>query len=702
MPDKPKRGNSFPLGSTLGPHGVNFSVYSPSAARVELVLFSRSDAAASERTVELHPVRNRTGDYWHVLVPESQPGDVYGYRVYGPADAARGLRFDPEKILLDPYARCVSTRNYSRSAAMKPGDNAASSLKSVVVDSRGYDWEGDLPLRRPFSKTVIYEVHVGGFTGHVSSDVAPEKRATYSGLVDKIPYLQDLGITAVELLPVFQFDPSDAPAGLTNYWGYSPISFFAPHTGYSSWSDPVRCLHEFKDMVKALHRAGIEVILDAVYNHTAEGNEHGPTLSYRGFANAAYYTLDPEDRRRYADFTGCGNTLNANHSIVRRMILDSVHYWVSEMHVDGIRFDLASILSRDESGRPMTNAPILSDLESDPVLAGTKLIAEAWDIQLYQVGSFARGNWKEWNGRYRDSVRGFLKGDADTISEFADCIVGSPRLYGWQAPGTEKGINFITCHDGFTLNDLVSYNRKHNNANGEENRDGTDDNRSWNCGAEGDSANSEVQSTRNRQLKNFLSVMLLSAGTPMLLMGDEVRRTQFGNNNAYCQDNDIAWFDWGRGELHPDILRFVQQLTRIRAALYGREIHRNGAATADARAADRSGNAPLFEWHGVHLNEPDWSRDSHSLALTVRTPGSTARHFMINAYWQPLEFELPVPPPSQQWFRLIDTSLAPPGDILAPKDAPAVCAVNYRVAPRSIVALLSRRPRRQRCQGSVL
>ena len=614
MSDKPKPGNSFPLGSTVYPHGANFSVYSQSATRVELLLFSRADDIAPERIIELHPTRNRTGDYWHVFIPDCRAGQFYGYRVDGPFDPASGHCHDPEKVLLDPYARCVSTRNYQRARASGPGDNSATSLRGVVVDSRGYDWEGDLPLRRPFSKTVIYEAHVAGFTGHISSDVHPERRGTYSGLVEKIPYLKSLGITAVELLPVFQFDASDAPPGLTNYWGYSPISFFAPHTGYSSWSDPLRCLQEFRDMVKAFHRAGIEVILDAVYNHTAEGSAAVPTLCYRGFGNSTYYILDADNRGKYSDYTGCGNTLNANHSIVRRMIVDSVHYWVSEMHVDGIRFDLASILSRDESGRPMTNAPILTDLESDPVLAGTKLITEAWDIQLYQVGCFARGNWKEWNGRYRDSVRSFLKGDAESIGSFADCILGSPQLYGQQEPGTEKGINFITCHDGFTLNDLVSYNRKHNEANGEENRDGSNDNRSWNCGEEGDSSDPDILSTRNRQMKNFLTVMLLSAGTPMLLMGDEVRRTQFGNNNAYCQDNDIAWFDWSRLELHGDILRFVQRLMRLRAALHGRNpVHRAG-----------SRDAASFEWHGVRLGEPDWGRTPTCLPSQSGSPTPTA------------------------------------------------------------------------------
>ena len=680
-----QRGKSFPLGATVYPSGVNFSVYSKSATGVQLLLFNRADDEAPDRTIQLSANSNRTGDYWHVFVPECQSGQVYGYRVDGPFDPEAGHRYDPNKVLLDPYGKCVSAHNYSRTLASNPGDNVAACMKSVVADSRLYDWEGDMPLNRPFAETIIYEVHVAGFTGHVSSDVSPEKRGSYSGLVEKIPYLQDLGITAVELLPIFQFDPQDAPAGLSNYWGYSPVSFFAPHIGYSSWSDPLKCLQEFKDMVKALHRAGIEVILDAVYNHTTEGSTAGPTLCYRGFENGAYYTLDESSQARYADYTGCGNTLNANHSVVRRMILDSVHYWVSAMHVDGIRFDLASILSRDESGRPMANAPILSDLESDPVLSGTKLIAEAWDIQLYQVGNFARGNWKEWNRKFRDHVRSFLKTDQGTLGGFANRILGSPDIYGHQRVDSEKSINFVTCHDGFTLNDLASYNEKNNEANGEENRDGSDNNLSWNCGAEGVTQDSVIEEVRNRQVKNFLAVTLLAAGTPMILMGDEIRRTQQGNNNAYCQDNEIAWFDWSLLEKHEDVFRFVRHLTRLRARLYN---GKNNQPVSVARLFARAG----MQWHGVRLKEPDWGENSHSIAFTVKGDRrGRLFHFMINEYWEPLEFELPPTDAGNSWRRLIDTSLPSPSDIIKPRHAPPVATRVYRVHPRSVALLYSAR-----------
>ena len=470
-------GRSAPLGATVDPGGVNFSVFAKHAERIELLLFDDRNAAAPARVMALDSPAHRSYHYWHAFVPHLRPGQVYAYRAHGPFAPERGLRFDGEKVLLDPYGLAVAVPDaYDRAAATRRGDNAAFAMKSVVADPGGYDWEDDAPIRRRFVETVIYEMHVRGFTRHPSSGVGTAKRGTYAGLIEKIPYLQALGITAVELLPVFQFDPQDAPAGRVNYWGYQPVSFFAPHHAYSSRPDPLAVLDEFRDMVKALHRAGIEVILDVVFNHTSEGGEHGPTLCYRGLANEFYYILDG-DRSRYADYTGCGNTLNANQPIVRRLILDSLRYWVTEMHVDGFRFDLASILSRDEAGRPLSNPPVIWDIESDPLLAGTKLIAEAWDAAgLYQVGTFAGDAWQEWNGRFRDDVRRFLRGDRGQVPRLAAKLLGSPDIYAHQEREAEHSINFVTCHDGFTLNDLVSYNDKHNEANGEDNRDGTNDN----------------------------------------------------------------------------------------------------------------------------------------------------------------------------------------------------------------------------------
>ncbi len=511
--------------------------------------------------VPLDPVANRTYHYWHAFVPGVTNGQLYAYRVHGPDAPERGLRFDPRKLLLDPYGRAIVTPpGYDRANAIAADGGMSRAMKNAVVDPAAYDWEDDAHPRTPSARTIIYEMHVRGFTRHPSSGLGGDIRGTYAGLIEKIPYLRDLGITAVELLPVFHFDPQDAPPDRVNYWGYSPLSFFAPHGPYSSRRDPLGPLDEFRDMVKALHRAGIEVILDVVFNHTAEGNENGPTLSFRGIANGAYYILEP-DRRYYSNYSGCGNSLNANHPVVRRMILDSLRYWVVEMRVDGFRFDLASILARDEQGRVLPNPPVLWDIETDPLLAGTKLIAEAWDAAgLYQVGSFVGDSWKEWNGRFRDDARDFFRGEPGALRRFADRLVGSPGIFAHEHREPEQSVNFVTCHDGFTLNDLVSYNSKHNEANGEMNQDGSNDNKSWNCGIEGPTDDPGVDDLRNRQVKNFLTATMLSIGVPMFLMGDECRHTQRGNNNPWCQDNDTSWLDWSLLERHADVHRFFRLL----------------------------------------------------------------------------------------------------------------------------------------------
>ena len=680
------QGGSAPLGATVTEDGANFSLYSRDAARLELLFFDQADDAKPSQIVELDPVGHRTYYYWHVHVPDIRPGQLYGYRAHGPFDPARGTRFDPTKVLLDPYGRgIVVPKQYSRIAAGQEGGNAATAMKSVVVDPSTYDWEGDAPLKRPSARTIIYEMHVRGFTRHPSSGVASEKRGTYAGLIDKIPYLQGLGITAVELLPVFQFDAQDCPPGKVNYWGYAPVSFFAPHQAYSSRHDALGPVDEFRDMVKALHRAGIEVILDVVFNHTAEGDERGPTLSFRGLDNNAYYILE-DDRSRYANYTGTGNTLNANHPVVRRMIVDSLRYWVQEMHVDGFRFDLASILTRDANGQVMPSPPVLWDIESDPVLAGTKLIAEAWDAAgLYQVGSFIGDTWKEWNGRFRDDVRSFFRGEEGALGRFADRLVGSPEIYVHKQREPEQSVNFVTCHDGFTLNDLVSYNGKHNEANDEGNRDGADDNRSWNCGVEGPTRDPAVEELRNRQVKNFLTVTLLSIGVPMLLMGDEVRRTQRGNNNAYCHDDELSWFDWTLVAQHADIHRFVTLLNERRLMRNVEHEHRRLTLAQLIQQANKS-------WHGVKLGQPDWSALSHSVALNVEMKQDAFLiHAMFNAYWEPLEFELPHPDNDgrAQWCRWIDTGLASPHDIVPWRTAPPVAGTVYQSRPRSVVVLMA-------------
>jgi isoamylase len=675
---------SAPLGATVGQGGANFSLYSRDASGVELVLFDREDDPRPARVIPLDPVINRTYHYWHAFVPGIQAGQIYGYRVYGPFEPDGGMRFDGAKVLLDPYGRGVTVpANYSREAASKEGDNASTSMKSVIVDPRLYDWEGDSPLHRPSSQSVIYEMHVKGFTRHPSSGVPEETRGTFRGVIEKIPYLQDLGITAVELLPVFQFDSQDCPKGLVNYWGYAPVSFFAPHHAYSSRQDRGGPVDEFRDMVKALHRAGIEVILDVVFNHTAEGDQSGPTFCFRGVDNHAYYILEP-DRSRYANYSGTGNTLNANNPIVRRMIVDSLRYWVEEMHVDGFRFDLASILARDSSGSVMSSPPILWDIESDPVLAGTKLIAEAWDAAgLYQVGTFIGDSWKEWNGCFRDDMRSFIRGDAGFVSNFADRLVGSHELYRHEDREAEQSINFVTCHDGFTLNDLVSYNEKHNETNREQNRDGANDNRSWNCGVEGPTDDSAVEALRNRQVKNLLTTTLLSFGLPMLLMGDEARRTQHGNNNAYCLDDESNWFDWSLLVKHADVHRFAK-------LLIAKRVLRDVGPEYKRMSLTRLIGVGIKGWHGVKLDQPDWSDSSHSIALSAELPSQGVHVYLIfNGYWEPLEFELPGSEDEAEvpWRRWIDTFLESPQDIVPWEEAHGIPGGRYQAGPRSVVVL---------------
>ena len=676
-------GKPFPLGAVCSAEGVNFSIYSKNATQVKLLLFDHADDTEPSYSIPLDPSTNQTYYYWHIFVPGLKPGQIYGYRVNGPHEPEKGFRFDGDKVLLDPYGKgVVVPASYSRRAAGEPGANTASAMKSVVVDPDRFDWEGDVSLHRPWSKTIIYEMHVGGFTRHPSSGVARDKRGAYSGLIEKIPYLQDLGITAVELMPIFQFDEQDAPDGLKNYWGYAPVSFFAPHSGYSSRKDPLGPIDEFREMVKALHRAGIEIILDVVFNHTAEGNEVGPTLCFRGLENETYYHLE-NDCSRYSDYTGTGNTLNTNHSIVRRMILDSLRYWVEEMHVDGFRFDLASVLSRDETGRPMLDPPVLWDIETDPALAGTKLIAEAWDAAgLYQVGSFVGDAWKEWNGKFRDDIRSFMKGDGGAVIKLPHRLLASPDVFGVQRWRPERSVNFVTCHDGFTLNDLVSYNFKHNESNGEGNRDGTDNNLSWNCGVEGPTEDATVEQLRNRQVKNFLTLNLLALGTPMLLMGDEVRRTQGGNNNAYCHDDETSWFDWTLLERHGDVHRFVKRLVSHRLC------HLVQGSALNHTLSDFLREAHI-QIHGVRLNDPDWSHDSHSLAFTARDPAGGMLHIMINGYWEPLAFDVPVTTEAGRWRRWIDTSLPSPADICADYEAPLFTGPTYLLESRSIVCLFA-------------
>ena len=685
-------GASSPLGATVKSAGVNFCVFSQKAEAIELLLFDTPNASQPTQIIRLDPLLNKTCYYWHVFVPGIKAGQIYAYRAYGQFAPERGARFDSSKVLLDPYARAiVGDETYERTAASRPGDNCPQALKGVVVDTSIYDWEGDRHPRTPYASSVIYELHVGGFTRHPNSGVSPEKRGTYAGLIAKIPYLQELGITAVELLPVHQFDLQDVRPGLKNYWGYSTIGFFAPHSGYSSRRDPLGAVDEFRDLVKALHRAGIEVILDVVFNHTAEGNHQGPTLSFRGLDNQTYYILEDYDPTYYTNYSGCGNTFKGNHPIVARLILDSLRYWVEELHVDGFRFDLATVLARNIFGQPIKeetgSMSILSAIESAPVLAGTKLIAEAWDAAgLYGVGKFVElADWfAEWNGPFRDDVRRFVKGDRGSINALAARIIASPDIYSRSDTDINRSVNFITCHDGFTLNDLVSYNRKHNLANGEENCDGSNDNYSWNCGVEGETDDLAIKQLRSQQMKNFLTILFISQGTPMLLMGDEVRHTQLGNNNAYCQDNELSWFDWSLEKTNQGLLNFVKKLIQFIQRL---EIFRQ----EQFLEVTYTSQEPHLFWHGQYLGEPDWGEDSHALAFSLNHPASGEHlHVLLNAYWKPLNFELPPLQSGNYWHRIVDTALPAPNDFADLEVAPKIEKNSYLVTARSSVILMEK------------
>ncbi len=683
-------GKSFPLGATVYPDGVNFCIFSR-AETLELLLFDRPEAPKPSRVIVLDPKIHCSCYYWHVFIQGIKSGQVYAYRAYGEYAPEKGLWFDNTKVLLDPYAKAIAGEKiYNRQAASEPGDNCAQALRGVVVDTSDYDWEGDRLPRTPYATSIIYELHVGGFTSHPNSGVSESKRGTFAGLIEKIPYLQQLGITAVELLPIHFFDVNDAPMEQKNYWGYSTIGFFAPHNDYSSRADPLGALDEFRDLVKALHQAGIEVILDVVFNHTAEGNHHGPTISFRGLDNQTYYILS-EDQADYHNYSGCGNSLKANHPVVSRFIIDCLHYWVKEMHVDGFRFDLASVLARDTAGASLWHTSIITAnvlwaIESDPVLAKTKLIAEAWDAAgLYGVGRFVDlGDWfTEWNGPFRDDVRRFVKGDEGMVKRLADRILASPDMYTRSDTDINRSINFVTCHDGFTLNDLVSYNQKHNQANGENNCDGGNDNHSWNCGIEGATEDLEVENLRLKQIKNMFTVLFMSQGTPMILMGDEVRRTQQGNNNTYCQNNELSWFDWSNVESNLGLFRFVKNAI---ALIQGLSVFRLEHALSNTK-----GIHPYLVWHGIKLNQPDWSEDSRYLAFTLAHPQfGEYLHVMFNAYWESLTYELPRLSQGHNWYRIIDTSLATPDDFCELATAPLVRNSYYRVQARTSVVLMAK------------
>ncbi|MFD9004753.1 glycogen debranching protein GlgX [Streptomyces sp. NPDC059582] len=683
-------GRPQPLGATVDADGVNFSVFSEHATRVDLLLFDRCDAPRPARVIRLHPEQHRSFHFWHCHVAGLGPGQVYAYRIDGPRNTHHsGARFNHRKVLLDPYARANINSCWDRSHAIGSGDNVEHSMRSLVVDLDDYDWEGDRPLRTPMADTVIYEAHVSGLTASPTSHTAHP--GTFSAVMEKIPELQRLGVTAVELLPVFDFDETQTlrigPDGtpLRNYWGYDPYGFFAPHTGYCAEPHLAGHITEFRDMVKALHRAGIEVILDVVFNHTSEGNEYGPTISFRGAANEAYYHLWPQDRSRYMDFTGCGNAVNANHPMVTKFILECLEYWVTEHHVDGFRFDLASEMSRGPMGYEMAVPPALWAIELSQVLAETKIIAEPWDGGgLYQVGRFPGKRWAQWNGPFRDDVRRFVRGDAGLVGEIASRLGGSADLFFPQQVLPTNSINFVTCHDGFTLNDLVSYNHKHNHANGESNADGAHENFSWNCGVEGPTDSEEVERLRVRQIKNLLSVLMLSRGVPMLLAGDEFRNSQQGNNNAYCQDNETSWLDWDQAEKETEIRSFTERVIGLRKRFKTFRTPRFFTERHNERdVAD-------VTWHGTQLFCPGWDdADARVLAATLGGfQGDPDLHLILNMYHLGLDFELPIID-GHTWHRVLDTACTGPRDLLAPGQEEPIEADVFHAHGRSVVLLVA-------------
>lgn len=671
-----QNGSPMGAGAIITPEGVNFAIYSKDATKVWLCLFDSDKAKTPSSVIELDPARNRTGHVWHVFVTGAKAGTLYLYKVAGPYDPPKGLRFSQYKYLFDPYAKAFSSGSVFNSynsqktngGLTKDGEltDLSNFPKCVVIDDYDFDWEGDKPLNYPLDKTVIYETHLKGFTASPSSGV--KNPGTYKGFAEKAEYLKSLGVTAVELLPVFEFDENEmgninprTGVKTVNYWGYSTIGFFAPKTSYASDRTPGASVKEFKQMVKELHKAGIEVILDVVYNHTAEGNEHGYTFEFRGLQNNVYYQLPNPEKQYYMNFSGCGNTFNCNHPVVYDFILNSLRYWVSVMHVDGFRFDLASVLTRAQNGAPMDMPPLTTAINEDPILANTKIIAEAWDCGgLYQVGHFPGGErWCEWNGRFRDDIRRFIRGDENVSTAAATRIAGSSDLYKNSGRSPLASINFITAHDGFTLNDLVSYNYKHNEENGENNRDGSDDNLSYNHGFEGECVNPKIESIRIKKIKNFLLYLFVSQGVPMMVAGDEMRRTQGGNNNAYCQDNEISWVDWNLVKKNEGLVNFTSGLINLRKS------HSVFSRNQFFTEADGKNFVPEIAWYDMNAKVPDWGKMKRFLGFKLDGFNNDNDFYIAtNMDIYDLTVTLPALSGDKKWYRVADTSFESPEDIL--------------------------------------
>ncbi len=714
-------GSPEPLGPSVQPDGINFAIHSAGATRIELLLFDNIADQRPSQVIPLAPETNKTGDIWHIFVEGLRNRTLYNIRADGPYNpGADGTRFNGCKTLIDPYAKAITGDFYwqtgdplgydnsnpnAEDRHLRPGavDNVMGAPRCVAYRS-DFDWEGDQHPDIPIEESIIYEVNVRGFTRHHSSE--SDLEGTYRGFIEKIPYLKDLGITAVELLPVMEFDQFDGPfrdpftgERLANAWGYNTVAFFAPESHYSYFGKCGEQVDEFKMLVRELHKHHIEVILDVVFNHSREGNHFGPTISFRGLDNNIWYMLSPKPEY-YNDFTGCGNSLNCNHPVVRRFILDCLRYWVTEMHVDGFRFDLAAVFAIDVDQQEKGKTPIIHEIETDPVLSRIKLIAEPWSIRQYRLGSFSDRRWAEWNGKFRDTVRKFVKGDAGVAGELATRVAGSYDLFA-PTPDSERSpfhsINFVTCHDGFTLNDLVSYNEKHNERNGENNRDGTNDNESWNCGYEGLVEHSDLPETeklaienlRRQQIKNFLVLLFLSQGTPMLLYGDEMRRTAEGDNNTVFQDNALNWINWENTKRHADIVRFTKLIIAFRK--------RHKIVRLWRYLTSDTAETPILRnitWHGVKPNEPDFSGSSRFVAWVLEAfetqeRGDVPIYVASNAFWEPLTIELPATE-NRRWYRVVDTSLPTGEDIVPEEEAFFLPDTSYLVRPRSTIVLVAR------------
>jgi isoamylase len=663
---------TLPYGAVVHEQGVQFVIFSRSATEMRLLLYDRVEDIEPREVIHFERNSDRWGDIWSVYLPGIKKGQLYHIQAHGPHDPERGLLFDGEARLIDPYAKALAGEFLPNT------DGIIRPPKCVVVDE-AFDWEGDRHLKLDYSETIIYEMHVRGFTQNPNSKV--EHPGTYLGVIEKIPYLKSLGVTAVELMPVNEFPIRDIEGRIParkNYWGYDPLAFFSPHRGYAAGSEPGCQVREFKEMVKALHQAGIEVILDVVFNHTCEGNELGPTLSFKGLENRVYYLLE-NGGSRYANYSGCGNTINGNHPIVREMIFHCLRHWVHNYHIDGFRFDLASILSRGRSGEMISNPPLVEAIAEDPLLADTKIIAEAWDAAgAYQVGSFGdmrwgdlrqHRPWAEWNGRFRDDVRGFWRGDADQMGSFITRFSGSSDLYEGAGRPPHCSINFVTSHDGFTLNDLTCYREKHNEANGEGNRDGDNNNISDNYGVEGPTRRTVVSELRGRQVRNMMASLVLSQGVPMIVSGDEIRRTQHGNNNAYCQDNEISWFDWDLVDEHQDMLRFTQALIHFRRGQP--TVRRKQFLTG---RPEQSGELPDVSWYSALGTAVDWeSGDPAFISLlkaAAHVPNSKDILLLVNGSGDQREFILPPVAKGTKWRLFIDTAAPAPADVYPEYDGP--------------------------------